>query len=436
MSGLAREARDLSGAARRDWRGDRRVALAALFAVGLVNYLDRTALSVLQVPIKAELGLSDAQLGALTGLCFVIPYTLLSLPLGRLADRRNRVWLMALAIAVWSGLTALSSLAQGFWSLAALRMGVAIGEAACLPTSYSLLADLFPPQARGRATAAFGLAYPTGTMLGLAGAGALAATLGWRGGFAAVGALGLLTAPLLLLAMREPKRGAFARDAAHLDVPPVGAALRTLWRNRVFRWITAATAAQAVAVYAMVSWGVPFYVRVHGMTVADAGLTVGLMLGLGGGAGIFLGGAIADGLGRRGTHWRLLVPAVACGLLGLAGLGQFLAPQLGWALAFGAVAATLLNVFLAPTYAITQSLVAPGLRGLASATIVTASGVFGGGVGPLLTGWLSDAFTAQLGTGALRYAAAAPLVFALLAAGLYARAAAELRASPPDPAND
>ena len=422
-----------AAAPRADWRGDRRVALAALFAVGLLNYLDRTALSVLQVPIKAELGLSDAQLGALTGLCFVVPYTLISLPLGRLADRWNRVWLMALAIACWSGMTSLSGLALGFWSLAVLRMGVAIGEAACLPTSYALIADHFPSQTRGRATAVFGLAYPLGTMLGLAGVGALAESLGWRGAFAAVGAIGLLLAPLLVLATRDPVRGGSAGAPA---VPALRAALAGLWANRPFRYITCAASAQAVAVYAVVSWGVPFYVRTHGMAVADAGLAMGLMLGLGGGAGILLGGFVSDRLSRRGRHWYLLVPAFAGAVLFVAGLGQFLAPQLAWALAAGALASTMLNVFLAPTYAITQSLAAPGVRGLASAVIVSATGVVGGGVGPLLTGWVSDLLHADLGAQSLRYAAAAPLVFALVGAGLYAKAAAELRTLSPDLADD
>jgi MFS family permease len=411
------------------WRGDRRLMLGALFAVGLVNYLDRTALSVLQVPVKAELGLSDAQLGALTGLCFVIPYTLLSLPLGRLADRWNRIWLMAIAITVWSGLTSLSGLAQGFWSLVVLRMGVAVGEAACLPTSYALLADVFRPGERGRATATFGLAYPIGTMLGLAGVATLAEAIGWRASFAAVGAVGLVLAPLLLLLLREPARGGKDPSLPPPEVPPMGEALRLLWSNRVFRYITCAAAAQAVAVYAVTSWGVPFYVRTFGMPVGEAGLALGLMLGLGGGAGILLSGVVADRLGRHGRRWYLLAPAIACGLVFVFGLGQFLAPRLAWSLAAGAVAATALNVFLAPTYAITQSLVPPGLRGLASAAIVTACGVLGGGVGPLLTGWLSDMLNADLGADSLRYAAAAPLAFSLLAAVLYTRAAAALSAA-------
>jgi MFS family permease len=436
MSRDAETATAWVSASPRDWRGDRRVMLAALFAVGLVNYLDRTALSVLQVPIKAELGLSDAQLGALTGLCFVIPYTLLSLPLGRLADRSNRTRLMAFAILVWSGLTSLSGLAWSFWSLAGLRMGVAVGESACLPTSYSLLADAYPAQSRGRATAVFGLAYPIGTMLGLAGVAALAEAVGWRTTFVAVGAAGLTLVPLLLLLVREPARGATDLAPAAPDVPPLREAVALLWASRPFRYITCAASAQAVTVYAMVSWGVPFYVRTYGMSVGDAGLAFGLLLGCGGGAGILIGGMIADRLGRRGRHWYLLVPAIACAMVFVAGLGQFLAPQLAWALAAGAVAASFLNVFLAPTYAVTQSLVAPGLRGFATAAIVTASGVLGGGVGPLLTGWISDALHADLGAASLRYAAAAPLAFSLLAAVLYARAATLLRASDPGCAND
>jgi MFS family permease len=238
--------------------------------------------------------------------------------------------------------------------------------------------------------------------------------------------VGLVLAPLLLLLLREPARGGLETPHTPREVPPIGEALSLLWSNRVFRYITCAASAQAVAVYAVTSWGVPFYVRTFGMPVREAGLALGLLLGVGGGAGILLSGVITDRLGRYGRRWYLLTPAIACGLVFLFGLGQFLAPQLGWSLAAGAVAATALNVFLAPTYAVTQSLVPPGLRGLASAAIVTASGVLGGGVGPLLTGWLSDTLNADFGAASLRYAAAAPLAFSLLAAGLYARAASEL----------
>jgi MFS family permease len=405
----------------------KRVALASLFVVALANYVDRTSLAVLQVPIKTELGLSDARLGLLTGLCFIAPYTLLSIPAARIADRHNRKHLILAALVVWSLMTALTGLARGFWSLAALRMGVAIGEACCLPSAYALIADYFPLRERGRATALFGVAFPLGAMLGLGGAGWLTAPFGWRGAFAALGGAGLILAPVLLATLREPPRDGM--DAGRPAPTSLRASLVGLWRLRPYRYIALGASAQAVAVQTIVTWSTPFYVRVHHLPLKTASLAVGLMVGLGGMGGMLLGGALADRLSRRAAAWYVRVPAIACATLFPAALVQLLAPDLRVSMGFGAIVALTLNVFLAPTYAITQSLVAPPIRALASGVIVAATAVVGGTIGPFMTGWLADTLAAQpaIGATAIRYAMATTLASALAAAGLYGLATKHLQ---------
>lgn len=405
-------------------------ALGMLFVVGLVNYIDRLALSILQVPIKDELGLSDAQLGLLTGIAFFIPYTLLSWPLARLADRVNRKYVLAAVLAVWSSATALVSTVQGFGALLLLRMGVAVGEAGCLPTSYSLLADHFSPGRRAKAIAVFVLSFPLGSMIGLAGVGALADAVGWRNSFLIIGVFGLVLAPIVLLTMREPARGesdpkSLRRDEA---MPGIGATLRMLWDLKSFRSLAAAAALQAFVVGTILSWGPPFYVRVHELDLSTTALLFGGIVGIGGGIGSYLGGMLGDRLGSRDRRWYAWLPCIACALTVPIGLAQFMIASAHASLSLGLICIVLINIFLAPTYAVTQSLVSPNVRAFTSATLVAATAIAGSGLGPFVTGTLSDYLLSQHGMHetSLRYAICAAILPAALASWGFARAAVHL----------
>ncbi len=213
-------------------------ALAVLFIVGLFNNIDRSLLSILQVPIKKDLNLSDSQLGMLTGFSFAIVYALVLLPMGRMVDRYRRTWLLAGALALWTLLTAASGFARGFGTLLLCRLGVAFGEAAGNPASYSLLADYFPPEKRGRAFAVFAVAPFLGVFVGIFAGGFLAADLGWRTSFLVVGLFGLLIVPLLLW-LPEPKRGQQEADQASFaeEPPPLGQAMKELFAMPAFRWL-------------------------------------------------------------------------------------------------------------------------------------------------------------------------------------------------------
>ena len=408
-----------------------RVALAVLFAVCLTNYIDRFALAILQVPIKSELGLTDAQLGLLTGLAFFIPFTLFSWPVARLADTRERRLVLTGVLVIWSTATALMSAARSFIALVLLRTGVAFGEAGCLPTSYSLIADYFPPNRRAKAIAIFVLAFPVGSMIGLAGGGLLAATVGWRRSFLVVGLSGIALAPVVLLALREPQRGASDKAAgaeSPLSTPPLAGTIALLWRTKSFRYLALGAAMQAFVVSALLSWLAPFYARVHHLALSNVALLTGMLAGIGGGIGSLIGGVLSDALGQRDRRWYARLPALASLLLLPAGAGQFLASSLYASLALGLATGVLLNVFIAPVYAVTQSLFAPNVRAVASGTVVAMTAILGSGVGPYATGVISDQLQHRgLGADSLRYALCFALLASVLGAGSFARAAGHLR---------
>ena len=413
-----------------------RVALLLVFLVGVCNYLDRYAMSVLQVPIKVELGLSDGQLGLLTGLAFFIPYVLVTLPIGRLADRYSRKYILAGALVVWSAMTALVSVSQGFLLIMFLRMGVAIGEAACLPTSYSLLADCFPPERRARAIAIVGISFPVGSSLGIAGAGALEGLLGWRGAFVALGAIGLVLAPVLLAVVREPARGGADRTGpqagpAPAPPPPFGEALRMLWKQPVFRFVAFGMGFQTYVAATVLSWSTPFYTRVHGIPLTRVALLFGLIAGIGGAVGSYGGGLLSDRFGRGNPRAYLWIPAAACELTVPMGLAQFLVPDACASLAFAMATVMLVSCFPPPVYAIAHSLVPANMRGLTSALLVVSSSILGGAFGATVTGVLSDRLLGLgLGADALRYAACTAFAFSGLAAWLFSRAASRVEARP------
>ncbi len=406
-------------------------ALGVLIAVALFNYIDRQSLAILQIPIKRELGLSDTQLGALTGLSFALLYSTLALPIARLADRSRRVWLIAAALCVWSLMTGATGWAVGMLTLTACRMGVALGEAGCVPATHSLISDLFPPQRRATAIATWTLSFPIGTMLGFAAGGWLSTAFGWRQAFMILGAAGLCLVPLLLT-VREPRRGAtdtHAPSEVAPSAPSLRAAVSKLWSLRAFRHATLAGALLDFTLYATLNWNAPFYNRTFGLSAQQLGPQLALLSGIGGGLGVYFGGLITDRLARRDRRWYMWVPALAA--LGAVPFicAQYFASSWQRSLLLGYMPAILLSSFLAPLVATAQSLVPATLRAFTSAVLVLAVNIVGLGLGPLVTGALSDLLAVRYGMGsnALRYALIASTIPALWSAAHFARAAHFLR---------
>jgi MFS family permease len=367
--------------------------LIVLFVVSLFNFIDRSLISILQVPIKRDLGLFDGQLGAVTGLSFALFYATAALPIARLVDRARRTTIMAAALVVWTLMTALTSLVNSFSALVAFRVGVALGEAGTAPATQSLLSDLFPAHRRGTVLAIWVLASPTGAMLGLVGGGWLNHVLGWRASFALMGIAGLIWVPMLLL-LPEPRRGQLDPPAlAALATPPsIVQAARVLWRTVSFRLMIVATTLQTFTYSALTNWLAPFFARVHHLPLASVALRAALVIGLGGGLGMLAGGIHVDRLGRRDARWRGWLPAGATLVGAPFAVACLLEPSTRGSVAMGFVALFFASAYVAPVNALAQSLVTPRKRGFTAAVLLLVPTIFGVGLGPFLTGLASDAF--------------------------------------------
>lgn len=394
----------------------RNVMLAALMLVSAFNYVDRTILSILQIPIKEELGLSDGQLGALTGLAFALFYATLSLPIARLADRYSRRWIIVISLVVWSTMTALCGLATGFMSLLFFRVGVAIGEAGSVPASVSLIADRYPAEKRATAMSTWGLALPIGLMIGYMSIGWLSETLGWRLAFAMVGVVGVVLGPIVFWMIKEPPRvrKEVVPGAASEPQLSLNQAVHALWNNKAFRYTVAGGMLHGFTQYSMMTWNAPFFTRSHGLTLGEVSLLMALLSGLAGAVGIYGGGWLSDRLAARDGRGRLWLKAGSVAAVVPFAAIQYLAPSVTVSIVAATFCAALMIAYYGPILASTQSVVDPSTRAFSNAVLLLSFNLFGLGLGPWVTGLISDALTPAFGDQALRYA----LVIVLVPSGL------------------
>jgi predicted MFS family arabinose efflux permease len=383
----------------------RTYVLSMLVIINVFNVLDRQIVTILTEPIKVDLGLSDTQVGLMTGLVFSIFYTVLGIPIARLADRSNRVTIISIALVIWSGMTALCGMAQNFAQMLAARIGVGVGEAGCTPPAHSLIADYFPPEKRASALSVYALGIPIGSILGLLAGGWIAEFYGWRMAFLLVGVPGVILAILFRLSVREAPRG--MSDAAPANTqpqPPLGATIRTLVHNRTMVHLAMGGALTAFGGYALGQWLPAFFIRTHGLGVAETATYFGLVLGVASAVGTFLGGAIADRLAIRDRRVYAFLPAAGV----LSAFPFFFVallldrPYLAIAVL---VAPNLLNtLWLGPTFGTIQNLAPLRMRAMASALLLVVANIVGLGFGPLVVGVVSDLLSGPVGGDSLRYA--------------------------------
>ena len=378
----------------------RKGALALLTLIYLFNFMDRQIMAVLAEPIRLEFGFSDSQLGLLTGFMFALFYTTFGVPIAWLADRTRRTWVIAGACAMWSGFCAACALATGFFSLAAARIGVAVGEAGGVAPSYSLIADLFPQQKRARALALYSMGVPLGIGGGTALGGWIASSFGWRSAFVAVAAPGLILSLLLLILVREPRRYQGEMSPA----PSLGQGLSMFLRSPQLLMVSLSAALGAFTCYGLMAWVSAYLIRVLGMSLAQVGSWLSLTLAIGLGLGIWTSGWLSDRFGPQNRRIYALIPGVA---LALGAPLLYVATSVqDWHLAlpiFGTVLA--LSVFyLAPSVAIVTELVAPDQRSTASALMLLCLNLVGLGGGPFAIGLVSEWAKPLYGTQSLRVA--------------------------------
>ncbi|MEO0971759.1 MAG: MFS transporter [Pseudomonadota bacterium] len=406
--------------------GYRAYVMFILVVVYTLNFIDRQIIGILAVPIKADLGLTDTQLGLMGGLAFALFYTGLGIPVAMLADRKSRTWIMTVALTVWSAMTAVCGLAQNFWQLFLGRLGVGVGEAGGVAPAYSLISDFFPPHQRARALSVYSFGIPIGSALGIVIGGFIATRVDWRFAFFVVGAAGILLAPLFRLTVREPERGGFDAHAPARPAP-VRSIARTLARKPSFWWMSLGASSSSMMGYGIFFWLPSFLVRSFELSLLDASLFFGTILLVGGVIGTWLGGSLADRFGARGRRsMYVLIPAAAFVATVPFYAGAVLAPSLSLTFLALLIPVALGLAWLGPVLSAIQHVVPANMRATASAVFLFVNNLIGIGAGTALLGWLSDALQSRFGDESLRYAILAGTGFYLIAAALFAVASRSL----------
>ena len=386
--------------------GYKNLVLSLLVAAYTFNFIDRTIISTIGQAIKVDLKITDTQLGLLGGLSFAVLYTLLGIPIARLAERFNRVWIITISIIIWSGFTAACGLAAGFLALLALRVGVGIGEAGCSPPSHSLISDYFEPKRRASALSIYAFGIPLGGMIGAVLGGWLAKNFGWRVAFMAVGIPGVIVAALIRWLVKEPPRGhtdPTRQSEAALAADTFGALMAKefgeIWavtRSLFGRWpvvhMILGMTLTSFAGYGYAAFANPYFNRTFGLDYATVGLIFGLVGGVSSGIGTLAGGFLTDWASRYSPRWYALVPAIGLALAAPSFITAFFQPS--WQLA----AVTLLfpgilaYTYLGPTFGVIQNVVDPRRRATAAAVFLFFVNLIALGGGPVFTGFASDTF--------------------------------------------
>ncbi len=401
--------------------------LLVLTGVYTFNFIDRQILVIIQESIKGELGLSDTQLGLLTGFAFAVFYVTLGLPIARFADKNNRRNVVAASLAIWSGMTAISGTVGNFLQLLLARVGVGVGEAGGSPPAHSMISDYFPSHQRATALSIYSVGIYVGILAGYSIGGWIDATYGWRMAFYALGIPGIIYALLLLFTVKEPPKGHSDKKVLatspvkndHSSTSPIEAlegkstepaeasfweVVRTLMSKKTFVYIAVGSGFLTFGNYGVGNFFAPFLARVHGMPIQDIGVALGLTTGFGGIIGTFAGGFLADKFGQKDLRYYMWVPMIA-GVINLPfSYYAFFGTNITYVLVTYFFTALLTALYLGPCIAVTHNLVGAKKRALASAIYFLFLNFIGLGLGPVIIGMISDALTPTYGNDSLKYA--------------------------------
>ncbi len=382
------------GAATTLTKAQRSRLLAVLFVVGVLNYADRTLLSVLLEPIKAEFKASDTALGLLTGVAFALFYATLGVPIARLSDRVSRPRIIAAMIAVWSVMSIMCGLAATFWQLALARIGVGAGEAGAVPASQGLIADAYPPEERAKALSIYMMSSTIGLLVATVCGPWIAENYSWRAAFIAISAPGLIVVGIVLLFLAEPRAQVVAAS-----IEPFGSALRLLWRKASYRWMVIGVILYFVLAYGAFVFIPSYLVRTHGLSLTQAGAIFGISNAVGGLVGTYLSGLAATRLASKDPRWFLRLPSLfllAC-LPVLVGFLTITSISGLWATLL--LASALTGGALPPIFAALHFVCGSQRRATAVAIMFFFANLIGLGLGPVLTGAASDFLAAGMGEG-------------------------------------
>ncbi len=405
-----------------------RLLLWTLLAVYVLNFLDRQIVTILAEPISRDLGLSDTQMGLMTGLAFALFYAVLGIPIARYADRpqANRVGLISVSLLLWSGMTAVCGLAQTFGQLLMARVGVGVGEAGCTPAAHSLIADAVPAERRAGAIAFYGMGIPIGSLLGMVIGGLLSDAVGWRSAFFVVGMPGILLAGFVWFALRDPRKAGVVSRVVRPEIS-AGAALREVFSSRAFVLLAVASGLVAFLGYGKTAWSAIFFIRSFGLSPGETGLTLGIAAGLASLFGTWLGGWVSDRFARVNKRHMLTGPAVGMVVAAPILFAAYNATSWQVALLLLIVPTVFNSMYYGPAYAAVQGLVRPEVRAVATATLVFAQNLIGLGLGPLFFGMMSDAFKPMAGAESVRWVLWGAAWLGLLPAFFFWRASLRLK---------
>jgi len=369
--------------------------LCVLCFVYVLNFLDRQLLSILAKPIQDALHVTDGQLGLIGGLYFAFFYCFIAVPVGWFADKSNRVAVLSLACAIWSGATMCCGFASTYPQLVVARMTVGFGEAGGVPPSYALITDMFPPGRRGTALGIYNLGPPIGAALGIAFGASVAAAFDWRYAFITIGAVGLITAAMVRLFVREPVRGRFDVNAAHSAPSSFSETLRMFFSRRTLVLAALGSGATQFITYGLANFATLFLMREKGMTLREVAVYYALAAGIGMSSGMVVSGRVIDRLTRRSKAAYATVPALSLAFALPFYVAFVWAPT--WPLAlFFLTGAMMLNYFyLSSSVALVQEEVRPDQRVMSGALLLLVMNFVGLGLGPTYVGAASDWFRAH-----------------------------------------
>ncbi|MEQ1551567.1 MAG: MFS transporter [Sphingorhabdus sp.] len=384
-----------------------RLTLWVLLIVYIFNFLDRQIVNILAEPIKKDLGLSDTQIGLMAGVAFAAFYTLLGIPIARLADnpKTDRIGLIAGALVIWSGMTAMCGMAQNFIQLLLARIGVGIGEAGCTPAAHSLIADMTEPAKRPAAMAFYALGIPIGSLLGMLIGGQLADAYGWRSAFIAVGLPGIILAFFVVWLLRDPRKVEVIASASRQKMPQMDSkqAFAEILKSKGFMLLLVAGSAASFLSYGKGTWTTIFFQRTHGLSAGETGFWFGIWGGIAGIVGTWLGGWLAARYGAVDRRHVFTAPAIGMALAIPFALASYHVADWRLSLALLMFPTLLNSLYYGPTYSSAQGLVPLRARAMASASLLFCQNLIGLGLGPLFFGMLSDLFRPMAGDESVRW---------------------------------
>lgn len=374
-----------------------RSVLVILCFVYVINFLDRQLLSILAKPIQDDLGVTDGQLGLISGLYFALFYCVLAIPIGWLADRTNRVRLLSIACALWSAATMACGVASNYPQLAAARMAVGVGEAGGVPPSYAIICDYFPPGRRGAALGIYNFGPPIGMGLGVAFGASIAAAYSWRSAFLVLGSVGIFTALIVWMCVREPVRGRLDAPAAAgtAERAAFWPTCRRFFANPVLLRVSIATGVTQIVTYAILNFTTLFLMREKGMSLGDVAIYYAALVVVAVSAGMYASGRLIDRLAPRSKAAYGYLPAAALAIAIPFFAGFVWAPDWHLALALLAVPTFCNYFYLSPAVTLVQEQVPPHERVLSGALLLLVMNLVGLGLGPTFLGAVSDWFRAS-----------------------------------------